>query len=89
MTTLRDLYHEFPSRFWIVVGVHFIDKIGGTLVFPFFALYITGKFNVGMTEAISASGFYALHLKLGAEPKFASAATRSERAPLAREAEHG
>ena len=49
--SLQELYHEFPPRFWIVVGVHFIDKIGGTLAFPFFALYITGKFNVGMTEA--------------------------------------
>jgi MFS family permease len=48
---LRTLYHQFPSKFWIVVGVHFVDKIGGTLVFPFFALYITGKFQVGMTEA--------------------------------------
>ena len=51
MIGLRTLYHEFPRRFWIVVGVHFVDKIGGTLVFPFFALYITGKFSVGMTEA--------------------------------------
>ena len=51
MSTLKNLYHEFPPRFWIVVGVHFIDKIGGTLAFPFFALYITGKFNVGMTDA--------------------------------------
>ena len=39
--------------------------------------------------AVSASGFYALHLKLGAEPRFASAATRPEHAPLAMEAEHG
>src|SRR5689334_18609447 len=48
---MLTLYHRFPARFWIVVGVHFIDKIGGTLVFPFFALYITRKFNVGMTSA--------------------------------------
>ena len=60
MTGLRTLYHEFPSRFWIVVGVHFIDKIGGTLAFPFFALYITGKFGVGMTEAGIFLGIIAL-----------------------------
>ena len=29
----------------------FVDGIGGTLLFPFFALYITQKFNVGMTQA--------------------------------------
>ena len=49
--SFRQLYHEFPKKFWIVVGVHFIDKIGGTIVFPFFALYITRTFGVGMTEA--------------------------------------
>jgi MFS family permease len=48
---LTTLYRRFPQRFWIVVCVHFIDKVGGTLMFPFFALYITGKFRVGMTEA--------------------------------------
>jgi len=40
-TRLKKIYHEFPSLFWIVVGVQFIDRIGGTLLFPFFALYIT------------------------------------------------
>ncbi len=65
MTSLRDLYYEFPTRFWIVVGVHFIDKIGGTIVFPFFALYITGKFNVGMTEAGIMLGLLSLAGILG------------------------
>ena len=48
---LNKIYHEFPRLFWVVVGISFIDRIGGTLLFPFFALYITQKFNVGMTEA--------------------------------------
>jgi MFS family permease len=50
-TRLNKIYHEFPHLFWVVVGVSFIDRIGGTLLFPFFALYITQKFNVGMTQA--------------------------------------
>jgi MFS family permease len=50
-TKLTKIYHEFPSKFWIVVLVSFIDRIGGTLLFPFFSLYITQKFNVGMTQA--------------------------------------
>lgn len=48
---LKRIYHEFPRLFWVVVAVSFIDRIGGTLLFPFFALYITQKFNVGMTQA--------------------------------------
>ena len=65
MTSLRALYAEFPKRFWVVVGVHFIDKIGSTLVFPFFALYITGKFGVGMTEAGIFLGLLSLAGILG------------------------
>jgi MFS family permease len=48
---LNKVYHEFPRLFWVVVGISFIDRIGGTLLFPFFALYITQKFHVGMTQA--------------------------------------
>src|SRR6185503_17357879 len=50
-TRIRKIYHEFPRLFWIVVTVSFVDGVGSTLLFPFFALYITQKFGVGMTEA--------------------------------------
>ena len=50
-TRLTKIYHEFPQRFWIVVGTSFIDGIGNTLLFPFFALYITQKFHIDMTQA--------------------------------------
>ena len=50
-TKLKTTYAEFPPLFWIVVGTLFIDSIGSTLLFPFFALYITQKFGVGMTQA--------------------------------------
>jgi MFS family permease len=51
LTRLKKTYAEFPPLFWIIVGTLFIDSIGSTLLFPFFALYITQKFGVGMTEA--------------------------------------
>jgi MFS family permease len=60
---LQTTYHEYPSRFWILVGASFIDAVGGTILYPFFALYITHRFGVGMTEAgllfsiFAASGF--------------------------------
>jgi len=59
----NKIYHEFPRLFWIVVVVSFVDGIGGTLLFPFFALYITQKFNVGMTQAgilLGISSFFGL-----------------------------
>jgi MFS family permease len=51
LARLRSTYHEYPDRFWVLAGAGFIDNIGRTMVFPFFALYVTHKFAVGMTEA--------------------------------------
>ena len=62
---LHKIYHEFPRLFWIVVGVSFIDGIGGTLLFPFFALYITQKFGVGMTQAGILLGLSSLFGLIG------------------------
>ncbi|MHB8192907.1 MAG: MDR family MFS transporter [Bellilinea sp.] len=60
LTKLSKIYNEFPRKFWVVVGVSFIDGVGGTLLFPFFALYITGRFNVGMTEAGLILGIFSI-----------------------------
>jgi len=57
---LGKIAREFSRKFWIVVGVSFIDHIGGTMLFPFFSLYITQKFNVGMTQAGIVLGIYSL-----------------------------
>jgi len=62
---LSTVYNEFPSRFWMVVGVRFVDRIGGTMLFPFFSLYITEKFNVGMTQAGIILGFFSVFGMLG------------------------
>ena len=51
LNSLRKTYHDFPPLFWIIVVTYFIDSIGSTLLFPFFALYITERFGVGMTQA--------------------------------------
>lgn len=65
LTRIKHIYHEFPRLFWVVVVVSFIDRIGGTLLFPFFALYITQKFNVGMTQAGILLGMSSLFGLLG------------------------
>ena len=41
LNSISKTYHEYPRVFWIVVVITFIDRIGGALLFPFFALYIT------------------------------------------------
>jgi MFS family permease len=50
ITRLRNILDEYPRTFWIVILGMFIDQLGGMLVFPFFGLYITSKYGVGMTE---------------------------------------
>ncbi|HSK66960.1 MAG TPA: MFS transporter, partial [Anaerolineales bacterium] len=63
--SLKKTYNEYPSLFWIVVATLFIDAIGSTLLFPFFALYITEKFNVGMTQAGILLGMSSLFGLIG------------------------
>jgi MFS family permease len=65
LTKLQKIYIEFPSKFWIVVSVSFVDGIGGTLLFPFFALYITQKFGVGMTTAGIILGIFSVFGLIG------------------------
>ena len=63
LTRIKSTYQEFPLEYWILVLANFIDSVGGTMIWPFFALYITQKFDVGMTQAgifiaiFSISGF--------------------------------
>jgi MFS family permease len=61
----KATYQEFPSRFWVVVAAGFVDRIGATLIFPFFALYITQKFGVGMTQAGLLIGTFSLSGLIG------------------------
>jgi MFS family permease len=60
LSRVRATVDEFPLRFWVLVAATFIDRIGGTLIFPFFALYVTQKFNVGMTEAGVLLGIFSI-----------------------------
>lgn len=73
---IATTYREYPDRFWVLAGARLIDNIGRTLIFPFFALYVTQKFSVGMTEAgvliavFSLSGFVGNMLGGGLTDRF-------------------
>jgi MFS family permease len=47
------------------MGALFIDRVGGALLFPFFALYVTQKFGVGMTQVGGALAIFAVMNLLG------------------------
>jgi MFS family permease len=57
MSRVLQIYREYPRDFWMMIFVNFVDRLGGSLLFPFFALYITRKFDVGMTEV---GGLFAI-----------------------------
>lgn len=47
---LKTGYQKYTNAFWILILATFIDQIGGAMLFPFFSLYITKFFKVGLTE---------------------------------------
>lgn len=57
---LRRTYRQFPTTFWTLIGASFIDQLGGAILFPFFALYVTDHFGVGMTEVGILFGIFAI-----------------------------
>jgi MFS family permease len=57
--SLRKLYREYPRPFWLLILVTFIDSLGGALLFPFFTLYLTRRFEVSLSEAAVIFAIYA------------------------------
>lgn len=45
----KHVYGEYPRAFWIYNIIVFIDRLGGFMLYPFFALYLTQKFDIGMS----------------------------------------
>jgi len=60
---IKSVYYEYPRAFWTYNIIVFIDVLGGFMLFPFFALYLTQKFDIGMSTVgilfaiFSISGF--------------------------------
>jgi MFS family permease len=46
---IRAVYHEYPRAFWIYNIIVFIDRLGGFMLYPFFALYLTQRYDIGMS----------------------------------------
>jgi len=49
-TKFKRSYNEYPGTFKVLVLATFIDRMGFFLLFPFFALYMTARFNVVPTQ---------------------------------------
>jgi len=63
LQNFKKIYNEYPRAFWIYNVIVFIDRLGGFMLYPFFALYLTQKYDIGMATVgilfatFSLSGF--------------------------------
>ena len=57
---IRRVYNEYPTQFWVLILGVFIDRLGGALIYPFLTLYITQKFDIGMTQVGLMFGIFSV-----------------------------
>ncbi|NPA31163.1 MAG: MFS transporter [Chloroflexi bacterium] len=46
----RARWSDFPSQFWLLVGGMFLSSAGTSMVWPFLALYISGRLQVPLAQ---------------------------------------
>ena len=63
--SLKTQFIAFPRTFRILVAATFIDRLGGGLIFPFLALYVAQRFNVGMTQIGLLFGTWSISSLIG------------------------
>jgi MFS family permease len=61
----RKVYNEYPRAFWIYNIIVFIDRLGGFMLYPFFALYLTQKFDIGMSTVGLIFGIFSITGMIG------------------------
>jgi len=47
---IKTVINEYPNAFKVLTLATFIDMLGSFLLYPFYSLYITSRFGVGMIE---------------------------------------
>ena len=61
----RKVYNEYPRAFWIYNLIVFIDRLGGFMLYPFFALYLTQKYEIGMSTVGLLFGVFSISGMVG------------------------
>ena len=62
---IRNVYSDYPRQFWVLVFGTFIDTLGRTMLNPFLMLYVTKRFDVGMTEVGMLFGLMSITGTIG------------------------
>ena len=61
----KKVYNEYPRAFWIYNIIVFIDRLGGFMLYPFFALYLTQKYEIGMSTVGLLFGVFSISGMVG------------------------
>lgn len=61
----KNTYHEYPPAFWTYNLIVFIDRLGGFMLYPFFALYLTQKYEIGMSTVGILFGIFSISGMVG------------------------
>jgi MFS family permease len=65
LSRTRKVYNEYPRAFWVYNLIVFIDRLGGFMLYPFFALYLTQKFDIGMSTVGLLFGIFSVSGMVG------------------------
>jgi MFS family permease len=61
----KKIYHDYPSAFWVYNLIVFIDRLGGFMLYPFFALYLTQRYGIGMSTVGIIFGIFSISGMIG------------------------
>jgi len=65
VVSAERMRQDYPYPIWMMTGGTFINSFGGSMVFPIFSLYFTGKFGLTLTQAGLLSALFVLGSFIG------------------------
>jgi MFS family permease len=49
LNSLRNLYHEYPRQYWLMITGIVISTAGGSMIWPFLVIYASNKLNMSLS----------------------------------------
>ncbi len=49
LNSLRNLYHEYPRQYWLMITGIVISTAGGSMIWPFLVIYASNKLNMPLS----------------------------------------
>lgn len=50
LSTLRNLYNEYPRQYWLMIAGIVIATAGGSMIWPFMLIYVSGKLDMPLSS---------------------------------------